>query len=94
MTVARARIGAVTAEAETICESCGEVVLDGQAYHATCCSLAEITIGHNAVRDAVHVLAQAADARVPLRRPVGRASFGRMGLRRAAEWTEWLGRQL
>ena len=58
----RARLGADIVEEAMVCRSCGTAILDKQGYHASCCTLAEATRGHNEVRDAVFVLAQSADA--------------------------------
>jgi len=56
----RLRLGAGGPEEPVPCRMCG-AVLDSAGSHALCCSLAEATRGHNAVRDQLLKTAKAAD---------------------------------
>ena len=57
----RLRLGAGGPEEPVPCRLCG-ASLDSAGNHALCCSLAEATRGHNAVRDELHRAAKAADS--------------------------------
>jgi hypothetical protein len=50
----RLKLGSPQLSSEILCGSCGERVLDRQAYHALCCARGESTRGHNRVRDCLH----------------------------------------
>ena len=54
LTAVRVRLGCAIVSGEQVCRCCGEHVLDRQCYHATCCSMAESTKGHNRLRDSLH----------------------------------------
>jgi hypothetical protein len=65
----RMRLGAGGCDEPVPCRLCNKV-LDPAGSHALCCSLAEATRGHNAVRDLLHKTARGADPTAELE-PLG-----------------------
>ena len=61
ITAVRLKLGCPQISSEMLCASCGDRVVDRQAYHALCCARGESTKGHNRVRDTFHARFAASD---------------------------------
>ena len=68
-TAVRIRIGCRFFDAESVCPYCSVQVLDRFRIHSTCCTHAEATRGHTAVRDALFACAVEADPSAELETP-------------------------
>ena len=59
VTAVRLRLGAAGPDEPAICGRCGVSMLDASAFHALCC--ANAVVGHNDVRNELHVAARSCD---------------------------------